>query len=91
MDRRALIISNAGEARTEEHCLGVRRDVINYTTFLRSPLGGLWKEKEIFILDKPSNAMTTIELAQQRRADYSITIFCGHGYHDNDSDSTILV
>jgi hypothetical protein len=90
MNRRALIIANPGEPGKESYCHGVNRDVDNYKRFLKSPIGGLWREEEIVVRQQPSRAMTTMDIGQQRRTDYSLTVFCGHGYHAADSDSTII-
>ena len=90
MNRRALIIANPGEQGKAGYCHGVNRDVDNYKAFLKSPIGGLWREDEIIVRHQPSRAMTTIDITQQRRADYSVTVFCGHGYHSAAADSTII-
>jgi hypothetical protein len=90
MDRRALIIANPGVRGKESYCHGVNRDVENYTAFLKSPVGGLWREDEIVVRQQPSRAMTMIDIGQQRRVDYSMTVFCGHGYHAGHSNSTMV-
>ena len=90
MNRRALIIANPGEPGRESYCHGVNRDVDNYKAFLKSAIGGLWREDEIVVRVQPSRAMTTIDIGQQRRVDYSLTVFCGHGYHAAEANSTIV-
>ncbi|MCL6478698.1 MAG: caspase family protein [Peptococcaceae bacterium] len=90
MKRHALIISNPGELGAENYCEGVKIDVKNYISFLKSPLGGTWYDSEITHLDRPSranvhNAITNISLC-----DYTFIVFCGHGYFSASKESTIL-
>jgi hypothetical protein len=90
MDRRALIIANPGTQGEESYCHGVSRDVDNYKAFLKSPVGGFWSEDEIVVRHKPSHATIISDIGQQKRADYSLTVFCGHGYHTARTNSTIV-
>ena len=54
MIRRALIIGNPGTPGKENYCQGVIKDVGNYKAYLKSPLGGMWSDEEINILDHPN-------------------------------------
>jgi Caspase domain len=90
MDRRALIIVNPGEVGADNYCEGVYADSRIYSRFLRSPQGGLWKEGEIRILDRPEVSEVRNEINYIRQVDYSFAAFAGHGFHAQDSDSTIL-
>lgn len=80
MTRRALIISNPGEIGAENYCEGVKKDVINYKTFLMSPQGGYWYNNEIVCLEKPSKAVLKSYMDSLRDINYTMIIFCGHGY-----------
>lgn len=88
MTRKALIISNPGEIGSENYCEGVSKDVINYKNFLMSPQGGYWYENEIVCLNKPSSNSLEIHFNLLKNIDYSIIVFCGHGY--SYKDETIL-
>lgn len=80
MTRKMLIISNPGELRAENYCEGVNKDVENYIHFFTSALGGGWLDGEIKHLYRPYPEQVTNELQAIRNADYSMVIFCGHGY-----------
>ncbi len=78
MKRRALIIycndTSSGPLK------GPKEDRNNYLKFLTSPLGGHWTRKEIFILHNPTIAQVKIAVINHLNgADYSFTIFTGHG------------
>jgi Caspase domain len=90
VNRRALIIANPGAPGRDGYLNGVEKDVDAYKTFFTSPIGGLWNDDEIVVLFQPSVAITRLETARQKHADYSVTIFTGHGYHVEDDDSTIV-
>ena len=90
MIRRVLIITNPGRRGEDGYLEGVSHDVRNYKSFFKSAVGGAWREDEIIVLTQPTRARAKIEVKEQRNADYSITIFTGHGYHDASSDSTIV-
>lgn len=91
MIRKALIIANPGEQGKEGYCAGVLRDIDNYTKFLTSPIGGFWRSDEIRILREPSSAGVKDEVRSIALADYSLTVFCGHGYHSSTTNSTVVV
>ena len=88
MRRKALIISNPGEAGAENYCEGVNKDVVNYKNFLMSPQGGYWFENEITCLDRPSFELLKVYMALLNNVDYTMIVFCGHGY--SYQDETIL-
>lgn len=90
MNRKMLLIANPGPPDDPEHyCEGVNVDVQAYLDFFHSPLGGSWYEFEIKVLKYPSCAEVRSALTELRRADYSMIVFCGHGY-SNQYDETIL-
>ena len=88
MSRKALIISNPGEPGAENYCEGVNKDVINYKNFLTSPQGGYWSESEIVCLKRPSFELLDIHMKSLNNIDYTMIVFCGHGY--SYKDETIL-
>lgn len=90
MGRKALIIGNPGKLGEPNYCDGVEKDLENYRSFLRSPVGGLWYDNEITVLLQPDAARTRAEIVAQVAADYSMTIFCGHGHYSTQSRSTIV-
>src|ERR1700683_71941 len=90
MIRRALIIGHPGTPGKENYCQGVIRDVANYKSYLKSPLGGMWNEEEINVLDQPNKHIANLCIGMLHQYDYTMTIFCGHGYHSNERSSTIL-
>lgn len=88
MSRKALIISNPGEIGAENYCEGVNKDVINYKDFLMSPQGGYWFENEIICLKRPSFEVLDSYMKSLNNIDYTMIIFCGHGY--SYKDETII-
>lgn len=90
MSRKALIIANPGRPGETNYCKGVEKDVENYRSFLRSPVGGLWYDSEIIVPHQPGIVQTKVEVLAPSAADYSMTIFCGHGHHSAQSNSTIV-
>jgi hypothetical protein len=90
MKRHALIISNPGETGAENYCKGVEIDVINYTSFLKSALGGTWYDSEITPLNRPSKLNMNDAIAKISSCDYTLIIFIGHGYYSASRESTIL-
>lgn len=86
MTRKALIISNPGEKGDENYCEGVNVDVQNYKNFLMSAEGGWWYESEIVCLEKPTPELLNKWLQQMKNIEYTIIVFCGHGYsYENDT------
>lgn len=90
MNRKILIITNPGEKGDEHYCSGVYVDSDNYNDFFKSPMGGYWSDSEILILDKPTKLRVEQELNTLANMDFSIIIFCGHGFYSSHSESNIL-
>lgn len=90
MIRKALIITYPGPKNTQRYCAGVNKDRINYSNFLKSSLGGAWREDEIAVLNRPSVAILDAQLSEMRRADYGLFIFSGHGGFDDQDDTTLI-
>ena len=80
MKRKMLIIANPGELNAENYCEGVNQDVTRYHRFFTSIQGGAWKSDEIKTLIRPEPWKVTLALSELKSADYSMVIFCGHGY-----------
>jgi hypothetical protein len=81
MERRALIIFCDN---TESGSLsGPYRDYINFKNFLTSNLGGDWEEDEILPLRNPTKREVFDSIINfLDGADYTFTIFSGHGFMD---------
>lgn len=80
--RRALIIQNPGESKDFRG--GVLKDVIQFSKYLQSNIGGAWESKEITI--SPINcSVNWIEDYFRRTSDntdYYLILFAGHGNYD---------
>jgi hypothetical protein len=76
MKRKALIIANPGEPG-EDYCSGVEKDVHNYTAFLQSPIGGLWRDDEMTVLWQPRRRVVRAEIEVQRTADHRVGVSRG--------------
>lgn len=90
MDRRILLISNPGEIGAENYCNGVNVDIQKYKEFFTSALGGAWKSSEITHLEKPTKTAVKSEVSKLSSTDYSMVIFCGHGYVSSSTKTTQL-
>lgn len=90
MNKKILIISNPGEKDAENYCEGVNVDVREYISFFTSANGGAWNEDEIIILNKPTVSDLNKALYKLQNCEYSIIVFCGHGYYSLHNDSTFL-
>jgi hypothetical protein len=91
MKRKILLITNPGEVGSEHYDKGVYVDIENYKSYFMAPYGGYWSEsEEILHLDKPTKSCVDKELLELSSCDFSIIIFCGHGYYSSCSDSNIL-
>jgi hypothetical protein len=88
--RKAIIAANPGETGQENYCEGVNKDMESYGKFLRSPFGGAWYETEIAILRKPSQSSLRQVVQNLSMYDYSLVVFCGHGWYSARNQSTIL-
>lgn len=80
MKRKMLIIANPGKVGSENYCEGVNRDVEQYSDFFISSSGGAWEPEEIKILVRPHSLQVDAALKELAIADYSMVVFCGHGY-----------
>ncbi len=92
MKRRILLITNPGKKGDENYCAGVYKDQENYFSFFKQPFGGYWSDSELKHLDKPSKAavIKEIDLLATDEIEFSIIIFCGHGWYSSISSSNIL-
>jgi hypothetical protein len=92
MRRRILIITNAGKIGTANYCDGVFKDKENYVSFFKSACGGYYSDLEIRTFDKPlkSKIDNEISLLYTDDIEFSIVIFCGHGFYSTYSNSNIL-
>lgn len=92
MKRRILIITNAGKVGAENYCEGVFKDRANYVSFFKSGCGGYYSDSEIRTFDKPtkSKVRTELLLLTQENVEFSILIFCGHGWYSTKSCSNIF-
>lgn len=92
MKRRIIIITNAGKEGADNYCEGVYRDSENYNAFFKAAYGGYYSATEIRTLNKPSKIRVREELNLLTRDDieFSIIIFCGHGWYSTISNSNIF-
>ncbi len=91
MKRKVLIIINPGVVGDEHYCKGVYVDRDNYKAYFMSSIGGYWNESEIIIREKPSRGTVLLDLVSMSDCDYSIVIFCGHGYYSERTMSNMLI
>lgn len=89
LKRKMLIIANPGEIGDEYYCEGVNKDVENYLNFFTSAIGGAWSTDEITTLKRPNPVQVDQAVNQLRMADYSVVIFCGHGYSLRNGDTML--
>lgn len=75
MNKRVFIIGN------DRSLQGVKIDIENYRTFLKSPFGGEWYDQEINILLNPTKKLVRdfISYYKSLNLDYLIVYFSGHG------------
>ena len=90
MKRAALIIGSPGERTEEDYLEGVKKDVVRYQRFLKSALGGAWLDGEINVMLNPTLQGVLGKVRMLRSSDYSIVVFCGHGYHSEAAGETIV-
>lgn len=92
MKRRILIIANPGKSGEPNYCEGVFKDKENYALFFKSAIGGYYSDSEIRVFDKPSKVKlkSEIELLNTDKIDFSIIVFCGHGFYSTISETNIL-
>jgi hypothetical protein len=92
MKRRVLLITNPGKKGDDNYCGGVYKDQENYFSYFKEPIGGYWANSELRYFDKPSKYTVTneIKLLAQDEIEFSIIIFCGHGWYSSKSSSNII-
>ncbi|RYE58603.1 MAG: hypothetical protein EOP48_03170 [Sphingobacteriales bacterium] len=91
MKRKVLIIINPGEdPKADNYCRGVYVDRDNYIRYFRSPGGGYYGDHEIEVLERPSVFLLNVTLVLLESYEFSIVIFCGHGFYSSKSSSNIL-
>lgn len=89
MIRKMLIISNPGELGADNYCEGVNQDVTRYREFFMSAAGGSWESYEIQMLNQPYPSQVDVALRELASANYSMVIFCGHGYSRRDGTTIV--
>ena len=64
----------------------------NYTKYFKTAQGGYFNDNEIKIYDKPMKSIIKSEINKLTSDDieFSIIIFCGHGFYSTQSQSNIL-
>lgn len=77
--RKAIIIGSPGGYRSLHTLKGVKKDLENYKSFLKSKAGGEWSDNEIEVLDDPDHNHLLKEI-NGSLADYTFIVFSGHGY-----------
>lgn len=92
MKRRIIIITNPGKIGSDSYCEGVNKDRENYISFFKEAYGGFYSDSEIRTLNKPSKVKVREELSLLKKDDieFSILIFCGHGWYSTVSNSNIF-
>lgn len=83
--RKALIIGSP-----DEKIPGVNIDLKNIKEYLKSPIGGLWYDKEVQTLVSPSVDEIKKQIELLKANEYSIIFFAGHGFHSIERKRTIL-
>ena len=90
MKRKVLIIINPGKVRSDNYCNGVNVDSEKYDSFFKSSYGGCYSDDEVEIMKRPSVLDLKIQLLSIKNYDFSIIIFCGHGFFSQITSSNIL-
>ncbi len=91
MKRVALLIGYPGEVGDERFLKGVEPDVHGWMRYLKSPVGGLWRESEIHLVWAPARAELQALLDQFRdQVDYAFVTFSGHGALSECKNDTLL-
>jgi hypothetical protein len=81
MKRRALIIYC--DDTPSGPLTGTVRDAHNLNAFLKSLAGGEWRNDEVGFLRNPTDArVKTVVNSFMKNADYTFTVFSGHGFVD---------
>jgi hypothetical protein len=90
VNRKSLLIANPGIEGSDKYCSGVIADIKNFKDFLLSPIGGLWKDEEIIIKNKPSKAELLNSINLLKNTEYALIVFSGHGWHSSQLNETML-
>jgi hypothetical protein len=92
MKRRIIIITYPGVKGEEHYSEGVYKDRSNYIDFFKEGYGGFYSDSEIRFFDTQKKPIIRRELSLLKDDDieFSIIIFCGHGYYSKKSDSNIF-
>jgi hypothetical protein len=68
----------------------VQADTSAFEQFLTSDHGGAWNEDEVHVLWQPKRSDLK-DLLRSLDVDYAITVFAGHGWHEEGQGAAILV
>jgi hypothetical protein len=91
MKRKAILI---GAPDVEPELPGVDIDLRDMKTYLKSNLGGAWRDDEVVTLRNPNKLRVLCELIRARDADYVFILFAGHGEHhvgENLSETVVFL
>jgi hypothetical protein len=77
MERKAILIE-ASDVAGETNLPGARVDIENWMAFLKSALGGAWKDSEIRRFNKPTSTEVKNYL-EEHSGKYCLVAFSGHG------------
>lgn len=89
--KRAVVIVGSPESEDPgELLLGVQADRTSYEAFFRSPFGGAWENDEIFNFQQP-RAEDLLPVLQRLDVEFSITVFCGHGWTEDGAGPAICI
>jgi hypothetical protein len=80
MVRKAIIIGSPGSKESYNYLKGVDADLHHLASFLKSPIGGSWDDKEIAVFNKCTTEKL-IDTIQNIKCDYILVYFSGHGCH----------
>ena len=90
MTKRFAIIIESSNVKGQDDLPGARRDAANWSSFLKSDLGGAWRNNEIIRLSKPSSIDVQIQLILHEDC-YVFLAFSGHGFAERKPSSTELI
>jgi len=90
MKRAAFIIGYEGKRGQEGYLPGVAADIDGWQAFLKSPVGGAWKDSEINVLVAPSEQLLISYLTLAKSSNYVFIAFTGHGALSPDGKETLL-
>ena len=91
MAKRFAIIIESYNVSGQDCLLGAKMDADNWCSFLKSDLGGAWRDNEVVKLPKPSglDIQTLLSLHEDS---YVFLAFSGHGFEERDphSDNCVM-